>query len=107
MESQNYIDSEIEFTKLDNEGDDKYKMEVKVYSETLDLFFHEHKLCKKRAEKFLKAQGSKYKKQGDTKEARDLYHKMEVAKVMCKLRNDKCKNLIFLILNKDVELWWA
>jgi hypothetical protein len=69
-------------------------------SETYDDYFAKYPLCYKHAIKFIKANQTRFTHKQPHKE------KSVIAMVMGNLRQTKCKELIFKILNQNIERWW-
>jgi hypothetical protein len=78
--------------------DDFYAMEYMEYEVTNVEYFAKYPLCHKRAIEYIMANQKRF--------TRNYTDDQLVAMVMGDLRQQKCKDLIFKLLNQHIESWW-
>lgn len=96
MEYLDYQVTEEYFTPLSDELHFEWKQAI--ISETFSKYFAKHPLCRKQAIQYIKDNRKRY-----TSDHTDNHL---VGMVMGNLRQTKCRNLIFKIMNQDLERWW-
>ena len=77
---------------------DTFEFKQDVISETYSAYFQKHPLCFKRAIEYIMANQKRFTSNHTDSQL--------VAMVMGDLRQQKCKDLIFKLLNQHIESWW-
>lgn len=97
MEYMDYQVTEDIFIPVDD-NPEYFEWEQVTVSDTYDTYFAKYPLCHKRAIEYIMANQKRFTSNNTDNQL--------VAMVMGDLRQQKCKDLIFKLLNQHIDQWW-
>jgi hypothetical protein len=96
--SMEYLDYQVTEDFFVPYGKECFEWKQSTVSQTLDVYFAKYPLCHKRAIEYIMANKKRF--------TSDYTSDQLVAMVMGDLRQQKCKDLIFKLLNQHIDSWW-